>query len=194
MSFPYKDAALEAMVSGLVRNLGNFDLNLQVRGPKALWRRGWDSNPRGRFRDPLALQASALSQLGDLSFCHRTPAERVGFEPTGLSPNCFQDSRLKPLGHLSAHGAPGRTRTADLVVRNHTLYPLSYRRTLQRAQGPRRRGERDSNPRRKFLKLPQPLSRRPHSASLASPPSSCGGEGGIRTHGAFAQLFSRQPP
>src|SRR6187200_2560260 len=29
-------------------------------------------------------------------------AEREGFEPPELSLNCFQDSRLKPLGHLSA--------------------------------------------------------------------------------------------
>jgi D-alanyl-D-alanine carboxypeptidase len=29
-------------------------------------------------------------------------AERVGFEPTRLSPNGFQDRRLQPLGHLSA--------------------------------------------------------------------------------------------
>jgi hypothetical protein len=29
-------------------------------------------------------------------------AEREGFEPPDLSVNCFQDSRLKPLGHLSA--------------------------------------------------------------------------------------------
>lgn len=28
-------------------------------------------------------------------------AEREGFEPPDLSVNCFQDSRLKPLGHLS---------------------------------------------------------------------------------------------
>ena len=28
-------------------------------------------------------------------------AEREGFEPPELSLNCFQDSRLKPLGHLS---------------------------------------------------------------------------------------------
>jgi hypothetical protein len=28
-------------------------------------------------------------------------AERVGFEPTELSLNGFQDRRLKPLGHLS---------------------------------------------------------------------------------------------
>jgi hypothetical protein len=33
-------------------------------------------------------------------------AEREGFEPPDLSVNCFQDSRLKPLGHLSALCAP----------------------------------------------------------------------------------------
>ena len=31
-------------------------------------------------------------------------AERVGFEPTGLAPGCFQDSYHKPLGHLSREG------------------------------------------------------------------------------------------
>src|SRR6185312_16240766 len=43
-------------------------------------------------------------------------AEREGFEPPELSLNCFQDSRLKPLGHLSAHG-PGHERTRSPIHR-----------------------------------------------------------------------------
>ena len=37
-------------------------------------------------------------------------AERVGFEPTRLSPNGFQDRRLQPLGHLSGRAEDSSVR------------------------------------------------------------------------------------
>ncbi len=85
-------------------------------------------------------------------------AEREGFEPPDLSVNCFQDSRLKPLGHLSACGpsfrirprtsprcaSPGSrvrlTSTADLGRSNLAqmrprLYPSGYPRSTRLLKG-----------------------------------------------------------
>ncbi len=51
---------------------------------------------------------------------------------------------------MAVVGAPGGTRTHDLQVRNLTLYPLSYGRTMLREDW--RRG-RDSNPRSRLPHL-----------------------------------------
>ncbi len=43
-------------------------------------------------------------------------AEGVGFEPTELSLNGFQDRRLKPLGHPSAERLSGRLTKGYIAV------------------------------------------------------------------------------
>jgi hypothetical protein len=81
-------------------------------------------------------QCQTLSLAFNIAVCGRRPrhnpgthvacnssivwAERVGFEPTELAFGCFQDSCLKPLGHLSrihvivAHpGSPPRFNDRD---------------------------------------------------------------------------------
>ena len=68
-----------------------------------------------------------LQPLGHLSCAYlKNSTEGVGFEPTVLSYNGFQDRRLQPLGHSSALGTlvdaeshhrwaqPGGFATADL--------------------------------------------------------------------------------
>lgn len=49
--------------------------------------------------------------------------EGVGFEPT------IPDSKSGVLAvKLSLYGTPGRTRTHNLMLRRHMLYPLELRR------------------------------------------------------------------
>ncbi len=88
-------------------------------------------------------------------------------------------------------GTPGGTRTSGLLVRNQTLYPLSYGRAYRTWEYTMRsdavnlcwRVGRDSNP--GYLTV-HSLSRRARSTTLAPThnPGDAGGEGGIRTHGA----------
>jgi transposase len=68
--------------------------------------RATDANAGPSMVTDVPTQVSAMSRL-------MTMAERVGFEPTRLSPNGFQDRRLQPLGHLSGKGriAPRATGT-----------------------------------------------------------------------------------
>lgn len=63
---------------------------------------GVDSNHDSRLQRPLS--------------CHWTTSQR----------------HKRSIVYLSTHkeGAPGRTRTCDLLLRRQTLYPLSYRRAL----------------------------------------------------------------
>ena len=73
-------------------------------------------------------------------------------------------------------GTPGRIRTCGLWVRNPTLYPLSYRRvslilhqkSATRRRGPSGAGREGFEPSERIF-CPQPLSRRPHSTTLAPP-------------------------
>src|SRR5438445_11594205 len=60
-------------------------------------RRGWDSNPRS-FRSQ-TFQVCALSRTRRPLLYMDYPAERVGFEPTRLSPTAFRERHLQPLGH-----------------------------------------------------------------------------------------------
>jgi hypothetical protein len=73
--------------SRVVAGREGFEPSEDVLGPQSLSRRPHST-------------ALAPSQ------CLCCEAEREGFEPPDLSVNCFQDSRLKPLGHLSALCAP----------------------------------------------------------------------------------------
>jgi hypothetical protein len=70
------------------------------------WRRERDSNPRRRYSPLTRLAGERLQPARpSLRVCRRDSvsyvAEGVGFEPTELSLNGFQDRRLKPLGHPS---------------------------------------------------------------------------------------------
>src|SRR5215211_3226617 len=105
----------------------------------------------------------------------------------------WQDSNLRPLGPQPNALSP------ELQARVRGIIRVC--RTGDNAVAfVRRREGRDSNPRKRLEPL-QPLSRRPHSTTLAPPrgrysvvvttDAGPGGEGGIRTPGAFAQLFSR---
>ena len=62
--------------------------------------------------------------MGALSTWGLHLAERVGFEPTKLSLNGFQDRRLRPLGHLSAQGGsiPTRALQCQATLRYTALY------------------------------------------------------------------------
>ena len=90
------------------------------------------------------------------SAIYRRPiaAERVGFEPTvgdyptllfesstlnhsdtsppGIIPEALRPTNTTPTGKMPMgfRGTPGRIRTSGLLVRNQTLYPLSYGRML----------------------------------------------------------------
>lgn len=44
----------------------------------------------------------------------------------GFHLSCFQDSHLKPLGHLRIDGEDGEIRTLDLPIKSRMLYQLSY--------------------------------------------------------------------
>jgi hypothetical protein len=59
--------------------------------------------------------ATPAAREPSLPACPSALAEREGFEPPGLAPCCFQDSRLKPLGHRSAreHSPPRRRPLPD---------------------------------------------------------------------------------
>lgn len=51
-------------------------------------------------------------------------AEEVGFEPTRLSPNGFQDRLLKPLGHSSVTHCLFYHAPAGLSIRPHPAQTL----------------------------------------------------------------------
>ena len=53
-------------------------------------------------------------------------AEGVGFEPTDLSINCFQDSSLKPLGHPSNLGLAAGIEPATCCLQGSGSTKLSY--------------------------------------------------------------------
>ena len=55
----------------------------------------------GGVLPPHSLSRRAPSAYSVISPCRSLLAEGVGFEPTELSLNGFQDRRLKPLGHPS---------------------------------------------------------------------------------------------
>jgi hypothetical protein len=49
----------------------------------------------------------------------------------------WRSNQLSYIHHkpLTSIGAPGRNRTYDSLLRRQVLYPLSYRRTLERVMG-----------------------------------------------------------
>ena len=53
----------------------------------------------------------------------------------GSSSGDTRDKKATPKRVLLFHGAPDRIRTYDLPVRSRALYPLSYRRVLERVMG-----------------------------------------------------------
>jgi hypothetical protein len=128
-------------------------------------RRGWDSNPR-------RLNTSPLFESGTFNHSDTSPRGSI---PTTLHPQ-RGDNKTARVFRAVFGGTPGRNRTCGLWVRNPTLYPLSYRRvTLILHQillgSPRRAdlaGREGFEPSEDFIS-PQPLSRRPHSTTLAPP-------------------------
>ena len=66
------------------------------------WRGGWDSNPRSSFKPDNRLAGGPNQPLWHLPG-EINEAEGEGFEPpVGFNTHsCFQDSRLRPLGHPS---------------------------------------------------------------------------------------------
>ena len=83
------------------------------------WRRGRDSNPR-RGLCPLNRLAGGSFQPAHAPLRARHSiqlAEGVGFEPTDLSVNGFQDRRLRPLGHPSATTSDNCITTRKLGVK-----------------------------------------------------------------------------
>lgn len=70
--------------------------------------------------------AIRLSCPGSLGAGER--AEREGFEPPELSLNCFQDSRHKPLGHLSVTWLSLRVVGLDFPIVTPTVGRCDSRR------------------------------------------------------------------
>jgi hypothetical protein len=125
-----------------------------VESTSRLWRKGWDSNPRGersRLRD---FQSRALGQtmrpFPNAKYCGGEGGIRThgGFDTSLLfESSTFNHSDTSPSRSIATAMAipqtkkpraingsrfsictPGRIRTCDLLVRNQTLYPLSYGR------------------------------------------------------------------
>ena len=122
------------------------------------WRKGWDSNPRGegsRLRD---FQSRALGQTmrpfqGRSVTCGGEGGIRThgGFDTSLLfESSTFNHSDTSPSASITSRdpvpqtkkprarkgpwfiiSTPGRIRTCDLLVRNQTLYPLSYGRVYR---------------------------------------------------------------
>jgi hypothetical protein len=72
---------------------------------KMKWRGGWDSNPRSSFIPDNRLAGGPNQPLWHLPGRDLCEAEGEGFEPpVGFDTHsCFQDSRLRPLGHPSCN-------------------------------------------------------------------------------------------
>src|SRR5438132_11682551 len=72
-------------------------------------------------------------------------AERVGFEPTRLSPTAFRERHHQPLGHLSASKFTERRRVATVNSARAPPFPLRvgrHCRHVRRAPRPRLRPRR----------------------------------------------------
>ena len=69
------------------------------------------------FPSQTRLTTTTTAAPHDAEPIDRVWAEREGFEPPVLSHNCFQDSRLKPLGHLSSAARSGKYSIASLSSR-----------------------------------------------------------------------------
>ena len=103
---------------------------------------------------------ATLPEWCDLPSSNRGGEGGIRTHGGGLPHTAFREQHLKPLGHLSAtnytggvaadkhkthrrmpmgcRGTPGRIRTSGLLVRNQTLYPLSYGRARAGGQPSRR--------------------------------------------------------
>src|SRR5207249_6880826 len=69
-------------------------------------------------------------------------AERVGFEPTRLSPTAFRERHHQPLGHLSASKFTERTRVATVNSARAPPFPLRVGRHCRHVRRAPRRGLR----------------------------------------------------
>jgi hypothetical protein len=112
----------------------------------------------------------------------------------GLPRTAFPVRRHSPLGDLSPKRSnrPGTTRPANDGAMSPAMHQRTRARTLPRRRGrPRRRRRRA--PERSHWKCVSEERRR-QRAHWASATTGSGGEGGIRTRGAFAHRFSRAAP
>jgi hypothetical protein len=152
-----------------LRDFQSRALGQTMRPFQSGWRRrGWDSNPRWLITTP-------LFESGTFNHSDTSPIRKV-YQPGPISRVLIGFGTCKPPGKNRAvsQGTPGRIRTCGLWVRNPTLYPLSYRRAriILLQSDPSRRagwaGREGFEPSEDIL-CPQPLSRRPHSTTLAPP-------------------------
>ena len=156
--------------------------------PSVSGRRGWDSNPRRLVTSPLfesgTFNHSDTSPRGSVpnesGAGSRESGERGESRWSTVESRKPAANQKPPGGNRAAvTGTPGRIRTCGLWVRNPTLYPLSYRRALPilheiREELPERALQSHAAGREGFepsedIVCPQPLSRRPHSTTLAPP-------------------------
>jgi hypothetical protein len=135
------------------------------------WRRGWDSNPRRLITSPLfesgTFNHSDTSPTREVYQRSRVIRRRNGERnsktarqlPGGLSWYAWQDSNLRPLGPQPNALSP------ELQARIDHFTPMMQRSALGGSSGAGREG---FEPSERFFSA-QPLSRRPHSTTLAPP-------------------------